>query len=194
MTGINLAELLHTKAAEVTPSTVEQKINAYEAVRQCLVEIRDCRKRNLSWNEIAELVKSVVLEAYAIELRLTGATAQHYYYKLTRKKRSNHRPASRKSAQRSRTSKAQLPTIEVIPLEKPKEIKPKKIEPIEVPTPVAPKEGALLKKEQDESTAAPLPPAAEPSNESSQSDPYKRPAGSRFTKGHKVKYWNGGTS
>ncbi|MEL6381842.1 MAG: hypothetical protein AAFQ89_05100 [Cyanobacteria bacterium J06626_18] len=200
MASINLAELLHKKAAEVAPSAVEQKMNAHEAVRQCLVEIRGCRKRKLSWEAIAELVKSVVLEGYGVELSLTGETTKHYYYTLTRKKRSNRRSTPHKPAPQARQPSAQ-PSATVIPLpEKPKAVEPKEAEPIEVPTSVAPAEEAVVQEEispeelQDESTAATGVQGSQQPEEPAQSDPYRRPPGSRFTKGHKVKYWNGGTS
>ena len=89
----------------------------------------------------------------------------------------------------------------MIPLpEKSKAVEPKEAEPIEVSIPVAlaeeavAQEGTSLKESQDESKEETVGQDPKQSEELSPTDPYRRPPGSRFTRGHKVKYWNGGTS
>ncbi len=203
MESVDLGQLFQQEAASSAP--IEETLTALEAVRKCLPEIRKSRKRKLSWDSISEIVRAVVKQGYSTDIRLTGNTVRYYYYELTRKKGKGHHASARSSPQRTRTPKAQPPAIVHFPseepeAEKPKAVEPKEAEPIEVPTPVAPaaaavtQEEASPKEQPDESTAATVVQGSHQPDEPSQSDPYRRPPGSRFTRGHKVKYWNGGTS
>lgn len=177
MKQIDLRQLFQQ---EVSASEVEKRITAREVVRQCLPEIRRSRKQKLSWDRISEIVKAIVKQGYDTDLHLTGNTVRYYYYEFFGKKRKKYGASSRSSAQRTRSPKAQPSTIEALPQPKPEEG-----EQVKVVTSVASADKELAK----EGASLTMEP-----NESSQSNPYQRPPGSRFTKGHKVKYWNGGKS
>ena len=104
MDDIDLARLLHEKTSSLQIIR-EEKINSFRAVQQCLVEIKRCRDRKLSWDEIAELVKSVVQEGYDVSLNLTGETTRCYYYRLKRSKKLSCHPSQKRKPTGSSRSK-----------------------------------------------------------------------------------------
>ncbi|MEO0988893.1 MAG: hypothetical protein AAFY20_25635 [Cyanobacteria bacterium J06639_14] len=193
MERVDLRQLFQQEVASALSVPTEGVLTAHEAVRQCLPEIRKSRKRKLSWDRISDVVKVAVQQGYGIDINLTGNTVRNYYYELTQKKSKRHRVSPRRSAQQTQKAKVQPPAT-VVP--SPPEER-RKVEPIEVPAPVEEEvvQAELSPKgQQDESTEETVVSGPKQADEPSQADPYGRPPGSRFTRGHKVKYWNGGTS
>ena len=109
MSDVDLRRLFSEKADSL-PEDAELEISAIEAVRQCLPAIRKAKKKKMSWETIATIVRDIVQESLGVELRLTGNTVRYYYYQLTRKKtRSDSTAApfklkSRSTSTSSRTS------------------------------------------------------------------------------------------
>ena len=109
MSDVDLRRLFSEKADSL-PEDAELEISAIEAVRQCLPAIRKAKKKKMSWETIATIVRDIVQESLGVELRLTGNTVRYYYYQLTRKKtRSDStaapfKPKSRSTSTSSRTS------------------------------------------------------------------------------------------
>lgn len=109
--------MVHSKAAlsevfrkKLTTVSVEESLTALDAVKRCLPQIRQCRKRKIDWDTVAELIKQSVQEAYSVDIRLSGITAKDYYYKLTRKKKSEHsQPRSPSTSTTSRKSSTPAP-------------------------------------------------------------------------------------
>lgn len=105
-----LLDLFNEKSAEVKPPVDESTFTAHEAVKLCLKGIRQCRKRKIPWDTIADNIRESVLESYGISISLTGMTAQRYYYQLTNKKKGKRsKPRSPSTSTTSRKSSAPAP-------------------------------------------------------------------------------------
>jgi len=86
MSDVDLRKLF-SKRADSLPEDAELEISAVEAVRQCLPAIRKAKKKKMTWETVATIVRDIVQESLGVELRLTGNTVRYYYYQLTRKKK-----------------------------------------------------------------------------------------------------------
>jgi hypothetical protein len=88
-----------------------QQITAREAVKECLKEIRQGRKKKVPWDAIAEVVRKSVESTYGVSISLAGYTARRYYYELINrgKKDKNSKPRSPSTSTTSRKSSASAP-------------------------------------------------------------------------------------
>lgn len=120
MSDVDLRRLFSEKADSL-PEDVELEISAIEAVRQCLPAIRKAKKKKMSWEIIATIVRDIVQESLGVELRLTGNTVRYYYYQLTSKKKQSgsttvgRKPRSTSTYATSRRSSAPAPAQIVTP-------------------------------------------------------------------------------
>lgn len=114
MSDVDLRRLFSEKADSL-PEDAELEISAIEAVRQCLPAIRKAKKKKMSWETIATIVRDIVQESLGVELRLTGNTVRYYYYQLTSKKKQSGsttigaKPRSTSTYATSRRSSAPAP-------------------------------------------------------------------------------------
>ena len=184
MDSVELAKIFQQEARISVQD--EQTITALKAVKQCLLEIRKCRKRHMQWDEISDKIKLAVKKGYDVEIHLTGNTVRYYYYELARKRTSKLTQAKVSQAKRktshSESSKSKQPRNKA-----PKETPSTSL----VSTPAAPVEPVT------DSVEAPFTSKSTESHKQAQSkssDPYERPPESRFTKGYNVKYWKGENS
>jgi len=180
-----LLDLFNEKSAEVKAPVDESTFTAREAVKLCLKGIRQCRKRKIPWDTIADNIRESVLESYGISISLTGMTAQRYYYQLTNKKKGKQsKLRSRSTSTTSRKSNAPAPATtpaQVAPPATPA------VTPVPTPTPepVARSPAAEL---EPQPTLAPVvdePPI--PDKEEAKSKRQKRstrPTNSTFTRGY----------
>ena len=86
MNDVDLRKLF-TERADNLPKNADLDISAMEAVRQCLPAIHRAKKKKMSWETIAKIVRDIVQESLGVELRLTGNTVRYYYYQFTRKRK-----------------------------------------------------------------------------------------------------------
>jgi len=114
MNDVDLRKLFKERADSL-PEDTELEISAVEAVRQCLPAIRKAKKKKISWETIATIVRDIVQESLGVELRLTGNTIRYYYYQLIRKKKRSDstaapsKPRSPSTSTTSRKSSAPAP-------------------------------------------------------------------------------------
>lgn len=189
MERINLAQLFQEELSNMPQ--VKEGITCHEAVRQCLPEIKKCRKRKIPWDQISEIVKAAVQKGYDLEINLTGNTVRFYYYELTSKKGSKHSSVTHDRSSKNRKPKSKDKENISGPNSTTKKVKEEPSLAKEVLTSSVEVKSSSKSTEESMDSVDAVSTQTSDHSKSTQSDPYQRPPGSRFTKGYKVKYWNG---